>query len=234
MPKDYKHCKGNSYQMKIVLLPLALLVLLAAFNLAPASAHVDVEQGDIHIETGWGTEPPLLGQLNTVIVHVTRISDDKPVTNALAQAEISIKKGTTTRSLDFEPQEEPGLSAAPILPTQTGQYVVVLKGTIGGQAFDMEVEIEDVEDTARVNFPPSSSGGISDETLRQLQTVIADLTEQVDEANITAKEAKEAAGSAAELKKAVDSAYLFGMIGIGVGVAGIAIGVAAISRREKV
>jgi hypothetical protein len=219
--------------MKIVLPALALLVLLAAFNFAPASAHVDVEQGDIHIETGWGTEPPLLGQLNTIIVHVTRISDDKPVTNALAQAEISIKKGATIRSLDFEPQEEPGLYAAPILPTQTGQYVVVLKGTIGSQAFDREVEIEDVEDTARVAFPPST-GGVSDETLRQLQTVIADLTQQVDEANIAASEAKEAAGSAAELKTAVDSAYLFGMIGIGVGVAGIAIGVAAMSRREKV
>ena len=64
--------------------------------------------------------------------------------------------------------------------------------------------------------------------------MIADLTQQVDEANIAANEAKEAAGSAAELKTTVDSAYLFGMIGIGVGVAGIAIGVAAMSRREKV
>ena len=61
-----------------------------------------------------------------------------------------------------------------------------------------------------------------------------DLTAQVDEANIAAKEAKSAAASSAELKTAVDSAYLFGMIGIAVGVAGIVIGVAALSRREKV
>jgi hypothetical protein len=219
---------------KVVLLLLALLVLPAAFNFAPAAAHVDVEQEDIHIETGWGTEPPLLGQLNTIIVQVTRISDDRPVTNALAQADISIKKGATVRSLDFKPEEEPGLYTAPILPTQTGQYVVVLKGTIGGQAFDTEVEIEDVEDTARFNFPPASSDGISDEAIRQLQTVITDLTAQVDEANIAANEAKDAAESAADLRTAVDSAYLFGMIGIGVGVAGIAIGVVALSRREKV
>ena len=68
--------------------------------------------------------------------------------------------------------------------------------------------------------------------------MIADLAAQVDEANIAAEEAKTAAASAtessSELKTAADRAYLFGMIGVGVGVAGIAIGVAAMSRKEKV
>jgi hypothetical protein len=219
---------------KVFLPPLALLVLLGAFNFTPALAHTTVKQGDVQIEAGWGTEPPLVGQLNTVILEVTRISDGKPITNALAQADISVTKGATAKPLDFQPQEEPGLYAATILPTQTGQISLVIKGTIGGQAFDQAVKIEDAEDTARFNFPPASNGGISDEAIKQLQTVITDLTEQVDEANIAANEAKDAAGSAAELKTAVDSAYLFGMIGIGVGVAGIAIGVAALSRREKV
>jgi hypothetical protein len=109
-----------------------------------------------------------------------------------------------------------------------------MKGTIAGEAVDGQVQIEDVEDTARFAFPPASNGGITDEAIKQLQTVITDLTEQVNEANIAANEAKDGAESAAELKTAVDSAYLFGMIGIGVGVAGIAIGVAAMSRKEKV
>jgi hypothetical protein len=219
---------------KVFLPPLALLVLLGAFNFTPALAHTTIKQGDVQIEAGWGTEPPLVGQLNTVILEVTRISDGKPITNALAQADISVTKGAAAKPLDFQPQEEPGLYAATILPTQTGHISLVIKGTIGGQAFDQAVKIEDAEDTARFNFPPASNGGISDEAIKQLQTVITDLTEQVDKANIAANEAKVAAGSAAELKTAVDSAYLFGMIGIGVGVAGIAIGVAALSRREKV
>jgi hypothetical protein len=219
---------------KVVLLPLAFLVLLAAFNFVPALAHVDVKQGDVNVEAGWGTEPPLVGQFNTVTLEVTKISDGKPITNALAQADISAKKGTTVKPLDFQPQEEPGVYAAAILPTQTGQVSLVIKGTIGGQAFDKTVDIEDVEDTKLLEFPQTTGSGVSQEAIKQLQTVITDLTEQVDEANIAANEAKAAAESAAELKTAVDSAYLFGMIGIGVGVAGIAIGVVAISRKEKV
>jgi hypothetical protein len=219
---------------KVLLLPLTFLVLLAAFNFVPALAHTTIEQGDVQIEAGWGTEPPLVGQLNTVVLEVIRISDSKPISNALAQADISITKGATTKPLDFRPQEDPGTYAAKILPTQTGQISLVIKGTVGGQAFDQTVKIEDVEDTTLLEFPPTSGDGVSEEVIKQLQTVITDLTEQVDEANIAASEAKAAAESATELKTAVDSAYLFGMIGIGVGVAGIAIGVAAVSRREKV
>ncbi len=235
MPKDYKHCKDNSYLLKkVVLLPLAFLVLLAAFNFAPALAHTPVKHGDLQVEVGWGNEPPLVGQLNTITLEVTKISDGKPITNALAQADISLTKGATAKPLDFQPQEEPGVYAATILPTQTGKLSVVFKGTIGGQAFDDTAEVEDVEDTKILEFPRTTGDGVSQEAIKQLQTVITDLTAQVDEANIAAKEAKTAAESSAELRTAVDSAYLFGMIGIGVGVAGIAIGVAGLSRKEKV
>lgn len=216
---------------KAVLVPLAFVVLLAAFSLRPAFAHNTLTHGDVRVEIGWGNEPPLVGQLNTITLEVARVSTNQPITNALAQADISVTKGATSKPLDFQPQEEPGVYAATIMPTQTGQLSVVFKGTIGGVAFEDTSEVEDVEDTTRFAFPPNT-GGVSDETLRQLQTVISDLTQQVDQANIAAKEAKDAAGSAADLKTAVDSAYMFGMIGIGVGVAGIAIAVA--TRREKV
>jgi hypothetical protein len=219
---------------KLVLLPLAFLVLLTAFNFRPALAHTTLKHGDVQAEVGWGNEPPLVGQLNTVTIEVTKISDGKPITNALAQADISITKGATTKPLDFQPQEKPGLYAATVLPTQTGQLSVVIKGTIGGQAFDDTAKVEDVEDTKLLEFPSTSGDNISLEAIKQLQTVITDLTAQVDQANIAAKEAKNATESSAQLKSTVDSAYLFGMIGIGVGVAGIAIGVAALSRKEKV
>lgn len=235
MPKDYKHCKDNSCLMKkVVLLPIAFLVLLAAFNFAPALAHTTLKHGDVQVEVGWGNEPALVGQLNTITLEVTKISDGKPIPNALAQADISVAKGAIVKPLDFLPQEESGLYAATILPTQTGQLSVMIKGTIGGQAFDDTAKIEDVEDTKPLEFPQTTGGDISQEAIKQLQSVITDLTQQVDEANIAAKEAKSAAESSAELKTAVDSAYLFGMIGIGVGVAGIAIGVTALSRKEKV
>jgi hypothetical protein len=225
---------------KVALLLLASLLLLPllAFNFRPALAHEEMVRGDVKIVGGWVNEPPLVGQLTGIELTITRVSDEQPITNALAQLDISVKKGGQTKSLDFQPQEEPGVYAATILPTQTGQYEVVMKGTIAGQAIDGQIEIEDVGDTARFNFPPASTGGISDEVIEQLQTVISDLATQVDEANIAAEEAKTAAAdateSSAEIKTAADRAYLFGIIGVGVGVAGIAIGVAALSHREKV
>jgi len=219
--------------MKKALLALAFLVTLTAFNFVPALAHTEIKQGDVQIGVGWESEPPLVGQLNSITLEVTKVSDGKPISNALAQADVSMAKGATTKPLDFQPQEEEGLYAAKILPTQTGQLSVVIKGTIGGQAFDQTVKVEDVEDTKLLEFPPSS-GGVSSEAIKQLQSVINDLTQQVDQANLAAKDAKDAANSASGLKTTVDSAYLFGMIGIGVGVAGIAIGVAALSRREKI
>lgn len=218
---------------KIIFLPLALLVLLAAFNFHPALAHTTLKHGDVQVEVGWGNEPPLVGQLNTITLEVTKISDGQPITNALAQADIRLTKGTATKQLDFQPQEEPGVYAAKVLPTQTGQLSLVLSGTIGGQAFDDTAEVEDVEDTSLLEFPQTSGDSVSQEAIKQLQGVISDLTTQVEQANIAAKDAKAAADSAANLTTSVNSAYMFGMIGIGVGIAGIVIGVAAL-RKEKV
>jgi hypothetical protein len=228
--------------MKKIALPLAasfLVISFFAFSPSPALAHVEMITGDIKIVGGWVDEPPLVGQFNRIVLENSRVSDGQPIANAIAQLEVSIKKGTLTRTLDFQPQEELGVYVAEILPTQTGQYLLLMKGTVAGQAIDGQIQIEDVEDTALVNFPPASTNDpVLGEVIEQLQTVISDLSAQVDEAKVAAEEAKTAAASAtessAELKMAADRAYLFGIIGVGVGVAGIAIGVAALSRREKI
>lgn len=228
--------------MNKIALPLVASVLVMsffAFSTSPALAHVDMISGDIKIVGGWVDEPPLVGQLNGIVLEITRVSDDQPITNAIAQLDVSIKKGTLTRALDFQPQEEVGVYVAEILPTQTGQYTLVMRGTVVGQAIDGQIEIEDVEDTALVNFPPASTNDpVLGEVIEQLQTVISDLSAEVDEAKIAAEEARTAAASATEvseeLKMVADRAYLFGIIGVGVGVAGIVIGVTALSRREKI
>ena len=129
-----------------------------------------------------------------------------------------------------------------LLPTQIGQYAIVMRGMIAGQAIDGQIEIEDVEDTAWFTFPQASTGGGSNQIpqglIEQLQMVIADLTAQVEQANSGAQDAKNATqsitGSIEELKMSVDRTYLFSLIGVGTGAAGIAIGVVALSRRDKI
>ena len=236
--------------MEKVALFLAVTLLLSflAFNPGPVLGHEEVVFGDINIVAGWVDEPPLVNQLNGVLIIITQVSNGQPVNNALAQVDITLQKGAETRPLEFQPTEEAGTYTAPILPTQTGQYAVVMRGTIAGQAIDGQIEIEDVEDTARFTFPPTgaattttgsgNNSQIPQGLIEQLQTVITDLTAQVEEANVVAQEANNATQRATEsieeLKMSADRAYLFSLIGVGAGAAGIAIGVVALSRREKI
>jgi hypothetical protein len=226
-----------------IFLAVTLFLSFLAFNLPPVLAHEEVVMGDISIVAGWVDEPPLVNQLNGIVLIVTQVSNGQPVNNALAQADITLQKGAETRPLEFQPTEEAGAYTATILPTQTGQYAIVMRGTIAGQAIDGQIEIEDVEDTARFSFPPAttnSSGNnqIPQGLVEQLQRVMTDLSAQVEEASVVAQEANNATQSVTEsieeLKMSADKAYLFSLIGVGAGAAGIAIGVVALSRREKI
>jgi hypothetical protein len=229
-------------------LAITLLLSFLAFNPGPVLAHEEVAFGDINIVAGWVDEPPLVNQLNGVLLIITQVSNGQPVNNALAQVDVTLQKGAETRPLEFQPTEEAGTYTATILPTQTGQYAVVMRGTIAGQAIDGQIEIEDVEDTARFTFPPTgaattttgsgNNSQIPQGLIAQLQIVITDLTAQVEQANVVAQEASNATQSVSEsveeLKMSADRAYLFSLIGIGAGAAGIAIGVVVLSRREKI
>lgn len=242
----------NLHQMGKVALFLAATLLLSflAFNMTLTLAHEELVVGNINIVGGWLDEPPLVNQLNGIVLIITNASNGQPINNAVAQLEVTLQKGTETRPLEFQPSEEAGTYTATILPTQTGQYALVMQGMIAGQAIDGQMKIEDVEDTARFAFPlttttnnPGGGGGDGGSQLPQgfidqLQVVITDLTTQIEEANIAAQEANNATQSLTEsiegLRMSVDRAYLFSLIGVGLGTAGIAIGVISLSRREKI
>ena len=232
-------------------LAAALHLSILAFNVIPVLAHEELVIGDISIVAGWVNEPPLVNQLNGALLIITQVSNGQPVNNALAQVDVTLQKGTETKPLEFLPAEEPGTYTATLIPTQTGLYTIVIRGTISGQAIDAQIDIEDVEDTTRFTFPLSSSttttttagGGGGDNQIPQgfidqLQVVINDLTTQIEEASISAQEANNSTQSVAEsieeLKISANRAYLFSLIGLGAGTAGIAIGVVALSRREKI
>jgi hypothetical protein len=215
---------------------LAVPLLLAAFSLRPAYAHNELEVGDIRIIGGWVQEPPLVGQLNGIVLEVVRISDGSPITNAFSSMDVNVVKGGQSKALSPSPTEEAGVYVASIVPTQLGQYAITFQGTISGVQINSQLEIEDVEDSASLNFPPSSgNGGVDPGFVEQMQAVISDLTAQVDAANTAAEEARTAAEAATEttdeIKAEADRAYLIGLVGIGVGIAGIAIAAVALRKR---
>jgi hypothetical protein len=243
-------------QKLIVFLAAALLLSFLAFNLQPVLAHEEMVFGDIRVIAGWANEPPLVNQLNGIVLAISQVSNDQPVNNAFAQLDITLQKGAESMPLNFQPSEEAGSYTATVLPTQIGQYAVVMQGTVAGQAVNGQIEVEDVEDTARFTFPPvastSSSSSISTSSnssgsnslqipqalIEQIQTVIADLTAQVEQSNVAAQDASNSTQniteSIGEIQTSADRAYLFSLVGVGVGTAGIAIGVVALSRREKI
>lgn len=224
--------------MKKAALALALALPLLLFGfMKPAFAHNETEVGDLKIVGGWGVEPPLVGQLNTIVIQVTTISGGEPVTNAFASTEVVVTKGGVQKELSLIPAEEAGWYQAEIIPTQLGQYAIVFSGRIGQQQVDTQIELENVEDTARLNFPEGGSNpnqGIPDDFVDQMQQVITSLTIQVEDANNAAQNASDAATNAAEsageTRAAADRAYLVGLVGVGVGVAGIAIAAVALRK----
>ena len=144
---------------------LIVVVTICSICVAQAFAHETFSFGNLSITPGWEVEPPLINQLNSIEVNITRNEaegNSVAVRNAFSNLDASIKSGGLTKPMDFEPQEESaGLYRAIILPTQVGSYSIVLIGSIDSQTINSELRIEDVDDTAKLAFPLLESEGSS-------------------------------------------------------------------------
>ena len=234
-------------------------IVICSIYITDAFAHETVILGNFSITPGWEIEPPLVNQLNSIEINITRNEaegNSVAVRNAFSELDASIKSGGLTKSLDFEPQEESaGLYRAAILPTQVGSYSLVLIGSIDGQTINSELSIEDVEDTAKFAFPLAESQGSSGSSVLsaargqegssasqagssmvQLSPLLSDLTRQINstgDAAIRAETiAEETRQSLEQLGDSVDRAYVFGMVSVGIGISGIIIGAYALTRNQ--
>jgi hypothetical protein len=223
---------------------LALSFLINSnFVVVPAAfAHQTVKFGDINIEVGWGNEPPLAGQLNSITVGVSNASDNAPVPNAVGQLQATIKKGSETKAIDLLPQEQEGLYGAEVIPGQIGQYELVLMGTVNGQNINGSIPLDDASDPKELTFPSSTGDAgnsqVTSGIIDQVSNAITDLSTQVDDAKASADQAQQTAQNATQsaqsIKASADGAYMFATVAVGIGIAGIAIAAIALSRREKV
>src|ERR687884_775554 len=159
-------------QIKTAFLPVTLIMLIALLTFSfsdakTAYAHITKNFGNIQIEVGWSNEPPLVGELNNVIVQANQTSGKNtqtPIINALASMDIAVKYGGVTKPLDFVPSEETeGMYNGQMIPTRPGTYSLVLNGTIQNQKINAEIPLDLVESTQKLNFPDAggaSTGGI--------------------------------------------------------------------------
>ena len=239
--------------LTIVVLVLTVLLIFSFSNAKTAYAHVTKNFGNIQVEVGWTNEPPLVGELNNVIIQVNQTSgknSQTPVINALWNMDIAVKYGGLTKPLDFVPSEETeGMYNGQMIPTRIGSYSLVLNGTIQNQKINAEIPLDLVESTQKLNFPDSggaSSGGIgvsntaatSNNIGPQLQGIVSQLANDIDstKANIDTltKTSANTQKTIQDLKGTNDRLYMIGLGGVGAGVAGIIIAATALSRRNVV
>jgi hypothetical protein len=215
----------NKNTKYVIIALLSSIMIINAANYAYAHKALTIK--DIEIEVGWLSEPPLVGELNAITLEFKK--DSKPFVIEPTELSVSVRYGGVSKTLEIEPLAEPGKYASPIIPTRTGSYVVVLKGSVGGNTVNAEVPIEDVEDKARIAFPDESDTTDAQRIIPTLQSSLIQLQNKAERALSEAEDAKktveEIKSSIDRLNNDSDNAYKFGLMGLSVGIAGVAVGI---------
>lgn len=131
----------------------ALIALILNFRIG--LAHESITVGDYTLEIGWLSEPPIVGQQNAIVIHVSTTSDGQPVED-VSTLTVTVSYGGHNKTLALEPGDEhsPGQFMAPIVPTVPGQYTVVLGGRLGETTFvNISMEPEEVQPADTLQFP---------------------------------------------------------------------------------
>jgi hypothetical protein len=170
--------------LAITCLIIILFVSSFSFGIQSIYAHTEIKVGNYTIEAGWDKEPPLLNNLNDIVISVFDENDDSPVRNAMKDLSISINYGGLSKKLNFIPSEESaGIYMADIIPSKLGTYSLNLKGTIGTQSINNDIQIEDIEDANKITFPvvSESSEANIENIAKQITPIMNDLSNQIDE-----------------------------------------------------
>ncbi|SRR6266511_4160585 len=206
---------------------LSLIVLIG--HLDVSFAHTSKAFGNTTVEVGWSSEPPLVSDLNSITLQVSKGvgGNQTPVLNALSNLSSSVKFGTMTKQLDFQPSPTTdGGYEAKIIPTRVGPYSVLLQGDIKGQKVDSEFKIEDIESKGTLSFPDSSIDNTNTNNMNeQFQDVMSKLSNDVqssrNDLNISQKKMTDIQESINGLQKNLNSSYLILMTALGIGIAGV-------------
>jgi hypothetical protein len=173
-------CYNEIIVMKIALFGIIGL-LFSVGMIAPSFAHTTVHVEQYEIEAGWGIEPPVVGIRNDIVLKFTEAGETegtrKGVTSVFKNIDATVMFGGASKKIDINSDPRPGYYFSPIIPTKTGTYLVELKGEIRGTLIDIKIPVEDVEPTAVLDFPPSSSAGDTD--IVALKNAISSLQQDV-------------------------------------------------------
>ena len=210
--------------MKIAL--SAFVVLLFSIGMiAPSFAHTTVHVEPYEIEAGWAIEPPIVGIRNDVVFKIIERGENegayRGITSAFKNVDATIIFGGASKQIEINSDPRPGYYFSPIIPTKTGTYQVELKGDLQGIAVDVKIPIEDVEPTAILDFPPTSSEGAAD--IAALKNAISSLQQDVSKLKSGETEVTSNNGG---------QAYDFAIFGLSIAAAAIILAIIALVKRK--
>jgi len=162
-----------------------IAILFSIGMIVPSFAHTTVHVEPYEIEVGWEIEPPVVGIRNNLVFKITESGQKEGtytgVTNVFKNTDATVMYGGASKKIDINSDPRPGYYFSPIIPTKTGSYTVEFRGEINGVLIDVKIPVEDVEPTAVLDFPSSSSAGNTD--IAALKNAISSLQQDVSKLN---------------------------------------------------
>ena len=199
-------------------------LLFSIGMISPSFAHTTVHVEQYEIEAGWGVEPPVVGIRNEFMLKVIERGEKEGtftgVTSAFKDVDVTAMFGGATKKIEVNSDPRPGYYFSPVIPTKTGTYMIELKGEIRGVPVDIKIPIEDVEPTAVVDFPPTSSEGTAD--VAALKNAISSLQQDVSKLK----------SGETEVTSDDGAAYDFAIFGLSIAGAAIILAIIALVKRK--
>jgi len=209
------------------ILILSSVIIMIGFS--PAFGHTTSNIGPYEIEIGWDTEPSIVGFRNAIVFKINEVESENVkagVTNAFNNLQAIAKFGGITKTLDINSDPRPGHYFSKIIPTRTGTIEIDLKGEINGVAVDVSVPVEEVENTAVLDFPPRPVSGSSEEYV-PLKNAVSSIQQDLIEIKSTVEGIDTNIAS-----QDVERAYNFGIFGLSLGSAGVILAIISLVRRK--
>jgi hypothetical protein len=217
-------CYNEMITMKIALFGIIGL-LFSVGMVAPSFAHTTVHVEQYEIEAGWGIEPPVVGIRNDIVLKFIERGEKEGtftgITSVFKDVDATVMFGGASKKIDVNSDPKPGYYFSPIIPTKTGTYLVELKGEIRGTPIDIKIPVEDVEPTAVLDFPPSSSEGTAD--VAALKNAISSLQQDVSKLKSGETTVSASEGGAA---------YDFAILGLSIATAAIILAIVSLIKRK--
>ncbi|RMW40091.1 MAG: hypothetical protein EA446_00855 [Nitrosopumilus sp.] len=199
-------------------------LLFSIGMIAPSFAHTTVHVEQYEIEAGWSVEPPVVGIRNEFMIKVIERGEKEGtftgITSAFKDVDVTAMFGGATKKIEVNSDPRPGYYFSPVIPTKTGTYMIELKGEIRGVPVDIKIPIEDVEPTAVLDFPPTSSEGTAD--IAALKNAISSLQQDVSKLKSGETEVTSDGGAA----------YDFAIFGLSIAGTAIILAIIALVKRK--